>query len=313
MSDITLTVSAPGPTIELTADAPGAVTVTVNEGGGVSAHADLPDLSTSGHPASIITGLGTAATKNVGTTAGTVAAGDDSRLTDSRTPAGSAGGDLTGTYPNPTLGTSGVSAGSYGSASAIPVLTLDAKGRVTAASTASVTSGAMTVIARTVLGSAAASVDFTSIPATYENLLVSWVVRATSSSSWAIMYCRMNGDSTANYEWSYHRQTGGSGGQIQSASGETGLYAALTVDDAGTSGFAAYGSMLVPGYARTVFNKTAVGSSAAQYGVGTGKSSVGDYNGTWVSTAAVNQLTFYPSSGNFKAGSVFTLYGIAGA
>ncbi len=54
MSDITLTVSAPGPTVDLTADAPGAVTVTVESGGGVSSHAGLPDLSTSGHPASAI-------------------------------------------------------------------------------------------------------------------------------------------------------------------------------------------------------------------------------------------------------------------
>lgn len=54
-------------------------------------------------------------------------------------PGGAAGGDLIGTYPNPTLAAILTAGGPTGSATVAPIITYDAKGRLTAVSSATIT------------------------------------------------------------------------------------------------------------------------------------------------------------------------------
>ena len=310
MSDITLVVSAPGPTVDLSVVAGTSVTVTVNEGGGggVSTHAGLSDLATSGHPVSVITGALSAA---AAAAAYQPLDADLTAIAALTSPATT----ITGAVPKSTVttagdliyGTGNAAVSRLGIGSALQVLRTNAG--ATAPEWATVSSGAVSVIARTVLGSDTASVDFTGIPATYENLMVTYTCQATSSSTFSRLWVQFNGDTAANYSSSIGYQT--TSLTVESSSGATKIVSGIIVDSSVTAGYASSGTIMVPGYARTVFNKTLVLNGQATYGAAAPMIVAGQ--GIWASTAAITQVTLSSALNNLKAGSVFTLYGIAGA
>ena len=152
-----------------------------------------------------------------------------------------------------------------------------------------------TKIASSTLGSAASSVTFSSIPATYTDLII--VMNGTATAA-ADVYLNYNTDSTSsNYSNTYMSGNGSTSGSGYDPIPAVGLF--YTTDS----------NIIVNvmNYSNTNTYKNCISRS------NTAASLVMARAMMWRNNSAINQVIVKHATGNFNTGSTFNLYGIAAA
>ena len=149
------------------------------------------------------------------------------------------------------------------------------------------------LISEQVLSSAASSVTFSSIPQGFKDLVLECVM---SSNSGGVTYpiLRFNGDTGANYSYTY---LNGNGSTAQSGRGTT-FFIALVTPSLGMN------VLQIMSYSNTNVFKTVLNRSSQDPG------NIGADVALWRSTAAITSLSLDTTS--FQAGNIFRLYGIVG-
>jgi hypothetical protein len=162
------------------------------------------------------------------------------------------------------------------------------------------------LIASNVLSSAAASVTFSAIPATYTDLVLRMSARRDVAAASGAFRMRFNGLTTTIY--SYTDLTGsGSAAASARASGSSAFLEPETVGNTATSNTFSSHEFYIPSYTASQ-NKPMSAFSVAENNTTAAEMSVAAY--LLSSTAAINEILIYPPSGNFMIGSSFYLYGI---
>jgi hypothetical protein len=161
-----------------------------------------------------------------------------------------------------------------------------------------------TLIQAQTLASSAASVTFSSIPATYTDLQIFCSARDADTGG-AVVALSFNGVTT---NLSSRNLTGN--GSAASSGSSSSAFAIAARSDSGDRTANTFGnsSFYVPNYAGASYNKPVSVHSAEETNATAVFMNV--TAGLWSTTAAITSLTLTPGVANFVIGSSFYLYGI---
>jgi hypothetical protein len=170
-----------------------------------------------------------------------------------------------------------------------------------------------TKIASVTVGSGgAANIDFTSIPATYTDLVVKFSLRSTASDS--------GGSNPSDARLSFNNSTSGySERMIYSDNGTSAASAATSGSgffnwagtqnsNSNTASTFSNCEVYIPNYAGS--NNKSVSSDAIRENNATGGIQIRLFAGLWSNSAAITSVKLAPDYGNFAQYSTATLYGI---
>lgn len=154
------------------------------------------------------------------------------------------------------------------------------------------------LIEEKVLGSAAASVTFSSIPGTYKDLVLEMIITPTTA---VVDWIQVNGDTAGNYSSTYMR---GDGTNAQSGRFSNASYFYPSPGSTGSGIFTSFVNF--QSYSSTNVYKSMLArhSEAGLIVYGT--------VGLWRSTNAITSIAIVTTSNTYASGSTFRLYGIAG-
>jgi hypothetical protein len=145
------------------------------------------------------------------------------------------------------------------------------------------------------VGTATASVTFSSIPSTYTDLVIVTLIQRTATGNTRI---RFNGDTGTNYSTTYIEGNGTAASSVRVLN-----QTYMTLDYSNSTSRWVPSIANIMNYANTTTNKTIINRTGDAGVV------VLAYAQLWRNTAAINSITLL-SDTTFATGSTFSLYGI---
>lgn len=165
-----------------------------------------------------------------------------------------------------------------------------------------------TLIASTTVGAGgASSIDFTSIPSTYTDLVVKHSTRYTSNGDGSV-YLQFNGDTGSNYNdrMLYGDPFASSAGSVSNTN-RTFSYAGSVNFSTMTANTFSSNEIYIPNYTSSNSKSYSVDGVSETNGAQAYEVMVA---GRWSGTSTITSIKIFPASGTFVQYSTATLYGI---